>query len=393
MAVTYDAHYARKSTDNAQSAKSGKKGESYFDYVLLITVICLAVFGVLMIYSASYYVGQKQFDNPTFFLRNQLRNLAIGAVGMIATGFSKFNYRSFLKKIGPMRFVSWIYAMALIFQIAVLFIGEEVNYSKRWIRILGIQFQPAEVSKIAIILLVASYIFYSSDMDLSNVVGIFRVAFWPAVIILFVAVENLSSAIIMCVIVFGMCFVVAKRKLLYFLVMVALPPLGFLAIKALGGYHSTRIDAWLNVETHPKGFQTLQGLYAIATGGLKGVGLGESIQKLGKIPEPYNDMIFSVICEELGVIGAVAVLLMFAILLWRIYTIAVTCRDRFASMICVGVMIHIAIQVILNVAVVTNVIPNTGVSLPFISYGGSSVIFLMTELGIVLGISRNRDRM
>ena len=148
-----------------------------------------------------------------------------------------------------------------------------------------------------------------------------------------------------------------------------------------------RIDIWRNVETHEKGYQIRQGLYAIASGGLTGSGLGESMQKLGYIPEAQNDMIFTVICEELGILGAIVTLLLFVLMLYRIYIIAVNAPDLFGSMICVGAMIHIAVQVLINVAVVTNSIPSTGIALPFISYGGTSLVIIMAEVGMVLSVS------
>ena len=149
----------------------------------------------------------------------------------------------------------------------------------------------------------------------------------------------------------------------------------------------TRIDAWINVETHDKGYQILQGLYAIASGGIFGKGLGESMQKLGFIPESHNDMIFSVICEELGLFGAVALILLFILLLWRIFIIAINAPDLFGGLIATGALAHIAAQVLLNIAVVTSTIPSTGIPLPFISYGGSSIMVILVEIGIVLSIS------
>jgi cell division protein FtsW len=149
-----------------------------------------------------------------------------------------------------------------------------------------------------------------------------------------------------------------------------------------------RLQIWLNQEEHAKGYQTLQGLYAIGSGGLFGKGLGASMQKLGFVPEAQNDMIFSIICEELGLFGAVIVITMFLVLLWRMMLIANNAPDLFGSLLVVGVMGHIAIQVILNIAVVTNTIPNTGISLPFISYGGTSVMFLLIEIGLVLNVAK-----
>jgi len=166
---------------------------------------------------------------------------------------------------------------------------------------------------------------------------------------------------------------------------------GIVLVISLGSsFRYERIDIWRNVETHPKGFQILQGLYAIASGGLFGTGLGESMQKLGFIPESHNDMIFSIICEELGIVGAGIVIIMFIVLLWRVFRIAVTSPDLFSGMICAGVLIHIATQVVINIAVVTNTMPSTGIPLPFISYGGTSVSILLAEMGLVLGISARR---
>ena len=160
-------------------------------------------------------------------------------------------------------------------------------------------------------------------------------------------------------------------------------------LKILKAYQLERIEVWKNPEAYPQsgGWQVLQGLYAIGSGGLFGRGLGESIQKLGFIPEAMNDMVFSIICEELGLFGALCVILLFLFMIWRFMVIANNAPDLLGALIVVGVMAHIAVQVILNVAVVTNSIPNTGISLPFISYGGTSVLFLMAEMGMALGVS------
>ena len=169
-------------------------------------------------------------------------------------------------------------------------------------------------------------------------------------------------------------------------------PIGkaLMQIKLFQPYQYRRIEAWLNPELDPEGksFQVLQGLYAIGSGGLFGQGLGQSIQKLGFLPESQNDMIFAIICEELGLTGAVAVLVIFGLLIWRLMVIATWTKDLFGALLAAGVMGHIMIQVILNVAVVTNTIPNTGITLPFVSYGGTSVVFLLLEMGIALSVSR-----
>jgi cell division protein FtsW len=189
-------------------------------------------------------------------------------------------------------------------------------------------------------------------------------------------------AITVCII-----FVASRKYAQFFVTAAILAALGIIFV-LVESYRASRIDAWLHPETSEKGYQTLQGLYAIGSGGLFGKGLGQSVQKLGYVPEAQNDMIFSIICEELGLFGAICVICLFILMLWRFAVIANNAKDLYGSLLVVGVMGHIAVQVILNIAVVTNSIPNTGISLPFISYGGTSVIFLLAEMGIVLNISR-----
>ena len=211
-----------------------------------------------------------------------------------------------------------------------------------------------------------------------------------------IAAENLSTAIVVTAIVAGICFVASKKKM-YFLVaggLFATAVAGYIALGTFmgSGFRAQRVQIWLNVETHPKGFQILQGLYAIASGGMFGKGLGQSMQKLGYVPEAQNDMIFSIICEELGLLGAIAIIFIFLMLLWRILIITISAPDLFGGLICCGVLVHVAIQVIMNVAVVTNSMPSTGVPLPFISYGGTAVAMLLVEMGMVLSVSNQVNR-
>ena len=183
---------------------------------------------------------------------------------------------------------------------------------------------------------------------------------------------------------------VASPKYLQFVIVGVVGVLGIVLFLVLpsAGYRGERVEMWLHPENYAKGYQTLQGLYAIGSGGLFGKGLGNSMQKLGFVPEAPNDMIFSIICEELGLFGAICVILLFLLLIWRFMVIANNARELYGALIVTGILAHIAIQVILNIAVVTNSIPNTGVTLPFISYGGTSVVFLMAEMGLALSVSR-----
>jgi len=279
--------------------------------------------------------------------------------------------------------IAMIFCTALM--VAVTIIGDDHNGSTRWLTILGFSFQPSEVAKVGAILFTAHAV-SSGPKKISNWKGFLRVLVYCGALLLLVARENLSSAIIIAGIIFVPCFVASEKKLYFLFYAIAAVALVAVLIFAVG-YRSDRIDIWLDVENSEKGGQILQGLYAIASAGLFGRGLGNSLQKMGHIPEAHNDMIFSIICEEIGIIGAIAVLLFYAILLWRIYVIAMNADDLFGSMICVGVFTNIAAQVILNVAVVTNTIPSTGVALPFVSYGGTSMLVFCAEIGLVLSVS------
>ena len=279
-----------------------------------------------------------------------------------------------------------LYFLALGLQIFVLFGGQELNSAKRWIKIGPIGFQPSEISKIATIVFI-SYMIYRNRKLMDSLKGIFAVAVYIGPLIILIGIENMSSAIIVVAITGGMCFVASKKKLQFIIFILIGVAAGAAYIMLGEGFRRERIQIWLNVETNENAMQIRQGLYAIASGGLFGKGLGQSMQKLGYIPEAYNDMIFSVICEELGIVGACMVLIAFLVLFWRILFEACHAPDLFGTMLCAGVMIQFAVQVIINVAVVTNTIPSTGIPLPFISYGGTSEMIMMIEIGLVLSVS------
>ncbi|MBR1743925.1 MAG: cell division protein FtsW [Lachnospiraceae bacterium] len=357
-----------------------------YDFMLLILILGIALFGVVMIYSAGYYTASLK-NNPFLYVRTQLACVVGGFIIMVI--ISRLDYQILIQRFGNLRvrLVHVLYVTALILQASVLVIGQDINGAKRWLKIGPISFQPSEVSKIAVIVFIA-YAVYKNRRALDEFQGFIRIAVYVSPLILLILKENMSSAIIVAGIMFGMCFVASKKKL-YFAVILGVLVLGGAAVIIFGaGFRLSRIEMWRDVENHAGAFQIRQGLYAIASGGLFGKGLGESMQKLGFIPEAYNDMIFSVVCEELGVVGAAIVIFAFLALLWRIVVIACHAPDIFGTMLCVGVMIQLAIQVIINIAVVTNTIPSTGIPLPFISYGGTSVMIIMVEMGMVLSVSR-----
>ena len=373
-----------------QMPKKKKKVKHFYDYSLLFCIIFLTAFGLVMIYSASSYSTQLNYKgNGAYFMERQAGIAAVGFVAMII--ISKMDYHIFA------RFSVLAYLMSYILMIAVSFVGREVNGKRRWLAIGPLSFQPTEFVKIALIVMLAAMI-TTMGIKINKWRNMGYVVAMTLPIAGLVAMNNLSSGIIVCGIAFVMLFVACKVKWPFFTIgalglgtLAFAGPIGkfLMTIKLLQPYQFRRIEAWLNPESDPtdKGFQVLQGLYAIGSGGLVGQGLGESIQKLGFLPESQNDMIFAIICEELGLFGAVSIILIFLFMIYRFMLIANNAPDLFGALLVVGVMGHIAIQVILNIAVVTNTIPNTGITLPFISYGGTSVLFLLMEMGVVLSVS------
>ena len=367
---------------------------NYMDYSLLFIVIFLLGFGLVMVYSTSSYEANLTFDGDSaWYFRKQLWATILGIVVMMVVANIPYHFWE--------RFAVLGYAVSVVLILLIIPFGYESHGAKRWLRIAGISLQPAEVAKLGMILFLASMI-CTMGKKIRNRKGFYTVLAVPVPIALMLwrITQNLSSAIIVMGIAVLMLFVSCpdyKRFIILGLVaLVGAALIVFIIVKmAESGadelsFRGGRILAWLNPEAYAsgKGFQTLQGLYAIGSGGILGKGLGASKQKLGFIPEAQNDMIFSIICEELGLFGAIAVILMFIMLIWRFMVIANNAPDLFGALLVVGVLGHIAIQVILNIAVVTNTIPNTGISLPFISYGGTSVVFLLIEIGLVLSVAR-----
>ena len=357
-----------------QQTEKKKKPIKYFDYSLLFLIIFLLCFGLVMLYSTSSYAGSNKFGDASYFVKRQL--FATG-LGMYIV--SKIPYRFWMKVS------SMAYLAAIVLCTAVIFIGTEANGQARWLKIGPLSFQPSEFAKFAVIIFLATVI-YKTPQKMGEFMSLVKIMAIVLPIVAVVAYNNLSTAIIILGIAVCMLFV-ASPKYSHFVLMAAAVGVVGVVFISFEAYRMDRIKIWLNPEAYEKGYQTLQGLYAIGSGGLFGKGLGESLQKLGFVPEAQNDMIFSIICEELGLFGAISVILIFMFMIYRFMVIAGNAPDLMGAMIVIGVMAHIAIQVILNIAVVTNTIPNTGVTLPFISYGGTSVMFLMLEMGMVLSVS------
>lgn len=385
----------RRTNNKTQTHRRKPKRRSvntirYYDYSLLAILICLICFGLVMLYSTSAYSAMIKYGDSMHYFKRQLIFSLIGLVGMYIV--SKIHYRWYYKRAKA------IYILSLILMGLVQTpLGKEVNGARRWIRLpAGLTLQPSEVAKIAVILFIPVLI-CQMGKHIKPLSGVMRILMWggvSAASVLFLT-DNLSTAIIVGGITCILIFVAHPKTAPFVAIVVAGLTLIIVGVSIIGATMTTsenfrmrRIITWLNPEAYASdgAFQTLQGLYAIGSGGFFGKGLGNSVQKM-IIPEVQNDMILSVICEELGVCGAIIVLVLFGMLIYRLLFIAQNAPDLYGSLIVTGIMAHISLQVIFNIAVVTNTIPNTGITLPFISYGGTSVLFLLAEMGIALGVS------
>ena len=369
-----------------------KQAVHYFDYSLLAIIIFLMCFGLVMLYSISSYEARTEYGDGMYFLKRQ-GLIGLGSI-VVMMWVSRLDYHMFSKYAA----MSYWGSMLLLALVKFTPLGIEVNGARRWFRLPANQsFQPAEIMKIAVIIFIP-YLICRMGNKVHTLKGSLGVVEWGGLAALgvYVLTDNLRSAIIVMGISCCILFVVHKKQKIFLWIAG-----GGLAVFVAGSYilgrlleNSTsfrlrRIIAWLNPEKYAStiSFQTVQGLYAIGSGGFFGKGLGNGVQKT-VIPEVQNDMILSAICEELGVFGAIIILVLFGLLIYRLLFIAQNAPDLYGALIMTGIMSHIAIQVILNVMVVTNMMPNTGITLPFISYGGTSILFLMIEMGMALGISR-----
>lgn len=350
------------------------------DTTLVALVVLLMIAGLVLLYSTSAYNGRVKFNDPAYYFKKQLFAGILGFAAMYL--ISSMDYHRLLK------YAPWLYLLSLGLSTAVLFVGSSINGSRRWLTLGPLSFQPSEFAKVAVIL----FLTWMAEKTKQKLSG------WKFMVMVFVGVlpivalvgsNNLSTAVIILGIAVILIFVTNPRYLPF----VGVAGAGTVLVAvflSLESYRLERLAIWRNPEAYEKGFQTIQGLYAIGSGGIFGKGIGSSLQKLGFVPEAQNDMIFSIICEETGLVGACLVILAFGLLIWRLMVTAVHAPDLAGTLIASGIMGHIAIQVILNIAVVTNTIPNTGITLPFISYGGTSVAFLLAEMGLALSVTRMR---
>ena len=359
------------------------------DLIFALIVLLLAAYGTAMVFSAGFYYAQARYGDEYYFIKRQGIWLLIGFVAMIAA--STIDVKIY-KKATPA-----VYVCTLALLITVLIFGFVGNGAQRWISIGPITIQPSEIAKIALILALARYFEDNAeralDLKSKRVMFIYGTLF-PILIMLIPIVLVMLQKHLSCIIILGtiglLMIVTSGAGLGFIYGFMAVGVSGVAALALFTDYTKERITVWLNPEAHKLtgGWQTLQGLMSIGSGGLFGLGYGNSLLKHLYVSEPANDMIFAILCEELGLIGGLSVLILFALLIFRGFNIAMRIEGIFSRMLVLGILIKMAIQVLLNVAVVTNSIPNTGISLPFFSYGGSSLIMLFFEMGIVLSISR-----
>lgn len=368
----------------AKKTKTKTARMPHMDATFLIIVLILLTFGLIMLFSASYAYALYQYGNSFHFIQRQAIFAAVGIIGMLF--ISCIDYHVLRK------FVFWIYAGGIGLLILV-FAFPPVKGARRWINLGFMTFQPSEVVKFALILLFAYLISVNYEK-----MGTFRYGILPFMIPLGLVCglmyfePHISGIVLMISIALVMMFV-GGVKYRYYVGILVIAVLGVLAIIMFGGieYVEARLISWLDPFSDMQGdtYQTAQSLLAIGSGGFTGLGLGNSRQKYLYLPEPQNDFIFSIVCEELGFIGAMALIILFALFVVRGFIIASRAPDKFGSMLAVGLTAQIGIQAIVNIAVVTNTIPNTGISLPFFSYGGTALMMQLFQMGIVLNISRH----
>lgn len=403
--ITYLNDYKDKLTTNKKVksknikkvVKNNKVKKGQVDFMLLFLILLLVMFGVVMVFSASYYHSIDHYSDRFYFLKKQGMWAIISTISMFIV--MNINYK-FWKKIAPLAYIGSISLVAI-----VLIIGVSAKGATRWLKFGVLGFQPSEFAKIGLIIFLSS-LMGRGLKKISNNKNVFKYMMLILVPTILVGIENWSTALV----IFGVgCVLVyissLDLKVMYFILMVVvvvyvglyfIVPHMELTKYVPDKYKSRihRVEVWLNPWSDPKddGFQTIQSLYAVGSGGIFGLGIGKSRQKLGYIPEAHNDIIFSIVCEELGLIGAFLVIFTFMMLIYKGIKIAINAPDAFACLVATGITSLVAIQVIINIAVITNVIPVTGMSLPFISYGGSSLLSLMSAMGILLNISKYQKR-
>ncbi len=368
--------------------KMGIYREGKLDFGFLSLVLILLSIGLVMLFSASYAYSYARFSNSYHFIIRQAIFAVVGVVVMFA--LSRIDVKVYRKLAVP------IYVVAIILLVLVLALPpmKEGMDHKRWLVLGPITFQPSEIAKFAIITLF-SHLIAKYHKLMSNFKFVITLLFILAVVCGLVVVETHLSATVLILFIGVVLMIVGGLAIRYILMGagVAVTAVVLFVVTGVVDYASSRFTYWLDPwsDAAGKGYQTIQSLLAIGSGGLLGRGIGQSRQKYSWLPEPHNDFIFAIVSEELGLIGAMIIVVLFCLLIWRGFVVAMHSPDKFSSLMAVGLSFQVALQAALNIMVVTNTIPNTGISLPFFSYGGTALIILLAEMGIVLSISRSAN--
>ncbi len=376
--------------------KSTQAKEKPFDFILFIIILILLAMGIIMVLSASSPQALAEDGDSYSYVRKQVIFAIIGIVAMLV--ISKIDYKIYAK------FAKVAYIGSVVILASVRFLGSSSKGAVRWLDLGFVRFQPSEIAKIALIVFYAAWLTKNKDKLKDFKKGfVAPLLFIVPIALILLFLQNHLSATIIIVVVISIMMLMAGTKLKYFLISgIILALVGgsalFTYIKVKdsedANFRLARITTFLDPWSDAKGdgWQIIQSLYAIGSGGLFGAGLGESKQKFLYIPEPHNDFIFSVLAEELGFIGCIVVIILFAVLIWRGLLVAIRAKDMFGSLLAVGITSLVGLQAILNIAVVTSSMPNTGIPLPFFSYGGTALVILLSSMGILLNISRSAEK-
>lgn len=374
----------RTTTTEKPTEANAMPKRHHFDFMLFIAVLLICAFGLVMLFSASYYYAQTKYGSGTYFLKRQLIFFGAGLAMMLALSF--FNFKHWQKLALP----GYIAVCVVLILTLIPGIGVKINEARRWINIFGFQFQPSELAKFALVIALAALMCSGRVNMQSFIQGVLpSLAVLVPIAVLVVLQPNFSLVIILCLITYIMLYLGGTRLSHRFLIVVVGLIAGILVLY-LRSYRSARISAWWNPEADPSGasYQAIQSRIALGNGGLFGQGLNFSRQKLNFLPERENDYIFAIIGEELGFFGCFMLILAYFFVVFRGITIVMRCPDRFARLMGGGIVGVIAVQVLINIGVVTSAIPSTGQTLPFVSYGGTSLMVFMSAIGILLNISR-----
>ncbi len=381
-----------KGTQKSKGSESSKKVLGWFtkrgsvDITFLIMVLLLLTFGIVMLFSASHVYAYYNNGDSFYFVKNQLKYAILGIVIMVAASF--LNYRVFKK------FAFLVYGAAIALLCLALVMPARKGEFHRWITLPGGgSFQPSEVAKFAIVVLFAYFISVYGKKMKTFKFGVLPFVIALGIVAVLMLLEPHVSGTVLILALGAVMMFIGGTKFRWFGLAFGILALGVLALVLMPGglaYAAKRLESWLDPYADPlgAGYQVIQSLIAIGSGGLMGTGIGDSRQKYLYIPEPQNDFIFAVVGEELGFFGSMLIIIMFALLIWRGFVISMRAKDTFGGMLGFGLTAQVGIQVVLNIAVVTNTLPNTGIGLPFFSYGGTALLMLLAQMGIILSISR-----